>query len=217
MASGESREYDVRADRGFFAKDPARLARDLLGMVLVRVLEDGERLAGLVVETEAYGGAEDLGSHARGGRRTPRNESMYAAPGTAYVYFTYGMHHCMNLVGGKVDVPCAALIRAIEPCEGIDRMRLLRGTASGGRPRPVTDLGSGPGKLCRALSIDRALDGTDMVTSGVLYLEYPARRQRGRVRRTARIGLGDAGAWTHKPLRWFLSGNPHVSRGRPSG
>lgn len=205
----------MRAESEFFTKAPSRLARDLLGMVLVRVLDDGERLSGRIVETEAYGGAEDLGSHARRGRRTPRNESMFASPGTAYVYFTYGMHHCMNVVGAEVGVPGAALIRAIEPLEGVCRMGTLRGLAPSGRPRPITDLASGPGKLCRAMAIDRTLDGTDMVSSGVLYIEHPIAAARGKVCRTARIGLGSAEAWTYKPWRWFLSGNPYVSRGRP--
>ncbi|GMV26851.1 MAG: putative 3-methyladenine DNA glycosylase [Phycisphaerae bacterium] len=204
-----------RLDREFFSTSAPRLARALLGKVLVRVL-DGRRLAGVIVETEAYCGPRDLGSHARGGRRSARNEAMYAQAGTAYVYFTYGMHYCMNVVCGDVDEPVAVLLRALEPVEGTDAMSVLRGPSRGGRARPVTDLCSGPGKLCQALGIDRGLNHTDLVTSPVLFLEEPTRPVRLGVRRTARIGLGNAGAWTHKPLRWVVATNPHVSKGRPS-
>ncbi|MCC6428735.1 MAG: DNA-3-methyladenine glycosylase [Phycisphaerales bacterium] len=192
-----------------------KLAPRLLGTRLVRILADGTRLSGIIVEVEAYCGPKDLGSHARGGRRTPRNEAMYAQPGTAYVYFTYGMHFCMNIVCGEVDVPLAVLLRALEPVEGIERMRELRGPLSSGRPRPETDLCSGPGKLCQALAIDHRLNHVDLVTGHGAFLEPMLNKPKGRTLRTARIGLNTAGDWTHKPLRWLLSGNLHVSPARP--
>ena len=107
-----------RIPRSFLAVDPEKLARRLLGQRLVRTLGDGTRLAGIIVETEAYLGVRDRAAHSFGGRRTPRNESMFARPGTAYVYFTYGMHHCVNVVCGRRDEPVAVLIRALEPVEG---------------------------------------------------------------------------------------------------
>jgi len=167
----------------------------------VRLLESGERLSGAIVETEAYLGAEDRASHAFGGRRSARNEAMYAAPGTSYVYFTYGMHFCFNVVCAQVDVPHAVLVRALSPLEGLETMRARR-TASPARskrieragpaaaspptsshpsspprPRPPlrdTDLCSGPAKLCQALQIDRALNGADLTTDPRLWIELPS-------------------------------------------
>ncbi|HLO40221.1 MAG TPA: DNA-3-methyladenine glycosylase [Phycisphaerales bacterium] len=204
----------TRPARSFFEVSPVALASRLMGMRLVRVLEDGTRLSGLIVETEAYCGPRDLGSHAVGGRRTPRNESMYGPAGLAYVYFTYGMHFCMNVVCGEVDEPVAVLLRALEPAEGIEIMHRQRGSLAG-KGRKVTDLCSGPGKLCQAMAIDRGLNGVDLVTSDVLFLERPDGHKAPRLQRTARIGLNNAGDWTHRPLRWLIPGNPHVSPARP--
>jgi DNA-3-methyladenine glycosylase len=194
----------ARLPRDFFAEDARTLARRLLGCVLTRVI-DGERVAGIIVETEAYLGVRDAASHAFRGRRTPRNESMYARPGTLYVYFTYGMHHCCNVVCAAEGDPQAVLIRALEPLEGLERMR----DARGGRGR----LCSGPARLCQALSIDRGLDGEDLVRSARVFVESPPVGLRlGPVGRSPRIGVGYAGDWAQRPLRWFIRGNPHVSR-----
>ncbi|MBS0196656.1 MAG: DNA-3-methyladenine glycosylase [Planctomycetes bacterium] len=201
----------TRPNRRFFATDAATLAKRLIGCRLVRVLSDGERLSGVIVETEAYLGVQDRASHAFGGRRTARNEAMYSPPGTSYVYFTYGMHFCMNVVCGAVDEPAAVLLRALEPSEGLARMRLFRATPS--RPAPAdTDLCSGPGNLCRALAIDRALNGVDLVESDQIWVE---RGGFGRLRleTSPRIGIPNAGEWVDKPLRWFVAGHPHVSAG----
>jgi len=207
------------SDRRWFCKDPRRLAQDLLGMVLVRVLDDGTRLAGRIVETEAYLGVEDRAAHSFGGHRSPRNESMYARAGTAYVYFTYGMHHCFNVVCGKVDEPVAVLVRALEPLEGIEHMRGRRTTRRRRSPLREVDLCSGPGKLCQALDIDRSLDGEDLCASPRLFIERTARVGGGvgpiepeRIRVSARIGVESAGVWARRPLRWFCADSPHVSR-----
>ncbi|MEZ6241861.1 MAG: DNA-3-methyladenine glycosylase [Phycisphaerales bacterium] len=130
----------MRARRSFFSADSPTLAQRLLGATLVRVLDDGARLAGVIVETEAYIGPEDTCAHSVGGRRTERTEPMYAKPGTAYVYFTYGMHHCVNVVAGEVNQPVAVLIRALEPTEGLDIMRALR---SGVTPDSLSHGGGG--------------------------------------------------------------------------
>jgi DNA-3-methyladenine glycosylase len=204
----------TRLDRSFYQVSAETLASRLMGMLLVRVLEDGTRLSGLVVETEAYCGVDDLGSHAVRGRRTPRNEAMYGVPGLSYVYFTYGMHFCMNVVCGKVDEPVAVLLRGLEPVEGIETMHRFRGMQAGKR-RKDTDLCSGPAKICQAMGIDRSMNAVDMVTSDVLFMERPGSVRKGRLVRTARIGLNNAGEWTYKPLRWVRQGNPHVSPGRP--
>jgi DNA-3-methyladenine glycosylase len=196
---------DMRLLRDQFALPAAALAPRLLGCTLVRVLPGGERLAGIIVETEAYVGVEDRASHAFGGRRTPRNESMYGDAGTCYVYFTYGMHHCVNVVCSRRDDPQAVLIRALEPVEGVDLIRRRRG---GKAPGSCCD---GPGKLCEAMAIDRSLDGLDLVASETLWIE--GRRGGGPppVRTAARVGIGDKGVWTRRRLRWLVRGHPHVS------
>jgi DNA-3-methyladenine glycosylase len=192
-----------RLTREQYALPAAELAPRLLGCLLVR-RHRGERLSGVIVEVEAYTGVEDRASHAFGGRRTPRNESMYAEPGVGYVYFTYGMHHCVNVVCEAVDRPAAVLIRAIEPVDGLETMRRHRGGVR------TLDLCNGPAKLCQALAIDRALDRTDLVTGDDLWLEAGPGVS-GRVMAAARVGIGDKGAWTRRRLRWLVAGHPHVS------
>jgi len=198
-----------RLNRAFYHRDVVTVARSLLGQRLVRVLPDGMRLAGIIVETEAYLGIPDLAAHTCNGRRTARNASMWQDGGTAYVYFTYGMHHCFNVVAEKQEQPVAALIRALEPVEGMERMYAHRA-----RARRDVDLCSGPAKLCEALSINRTLDGVDMVTSKVLFIEQERQRAYSatRIRTTPRIGIAYAGEWTDKPLRFCLRNHPHVSR-----
>ena len=194
-----------RALRPFFRREPIPLARALL----VRVLPDGTRLAGTIVETEAYLGVPDRAAHTFGGRRTARNASMWRDGGHAYVYFTYGMHYCMNVVAEVADQPTAVLLRALEPTEGIDLMRKHRGRAA----RRDRDLCSGPAKLCQAMKIDRALDGADLVTSQVLFIEQVRRRAlpSSRIEITPRIGIAYAGEWARKPLRFHLKDCEHVS------
>ncbi len=199
--------------RDDLAVAPDELAPALLGQMLVRVLPDGTRLSGRIVETEAYLGERDLAAHSAGGRRTARNEVMYGAPGLAYVYFTYGMHHCFNVVCGAEGEPVAVLIRALEPELGIDRMRANRAMRLG---RHVLDreIASGPARLCQALAIDAALNGIDLTTSEEIRLER--RRwtpgQSETVKVGARIGVGYAGEWADAPLRWWVDGNPNTSR-----
>lgn len=200
-----------RLPRKFFARDADALARALLGRHLVRVLGDGARLAGRIVETEAYLGVPDRAAHSYGGRRTPRNAAMWGPPGHAYVYFIYGLHHCMNVVAARAGQPAAVLIRALEPLEGLDYMRAHRaGRIPAGRLRD-TDLCSGPAKLAQALRLDRTLDGTDLVAGEVLFLEQGARVAPREIVATPRIGVAYAGEWAAAPLRFFVAGNPHVS------
>ncbi|MBX3365424.1 MAG: DNA-3-methyladenine glycosylase [Phycisphaeraceae bacterium] len=200
-----------RLDRKFFARGAIELAAELIGRRLVRVLPRGDRLSGVIVETEAYVGVQDRASHAYGGRCTPRNRSMYGPPGTAYVYFTYGMHHCMNVVCGKEGEPAAVLIRAAKPIEGLGHMQVLRGR---GTIEP-TELCSGPGKLCQAMQIDRTLDGIDLVNSSELFLEIEGEGPISAIgiTRGPRIGLGDVGSWAKRRLRWYVSDSPYVSGG----
>jgi DNA-3-methyladenine glycosylase len=191
-----------------FDADPETVARRLLGQRLVRI-RDGQRLAGMIVEVEAYLGEADRAAHTFGGRRTARNESMYLPGGHLYVYFTYGMHHCMNVVCGKADEGIAVLLRALEPTEGLQTMRALSPTI-----RRDRDLCAGPARLARALDIDRRLDGLDLRASDAVFIERARRRAvpHPNILRTARIGVGYAGAWANRPLRFCVRGSPCLSR-----
>ncbi|HLP84802.1 MAG TPA: DNA-3-methyladenine glycosylase [Phycisphaerales bacterium] len=193
--------------REFLSRPAERVARELLGCVLVREI-DGQRVAGRIVETEAYLGVKDAGAHSFGGRRTPRVEAMYMQAGTAYVYFTYGMHYCMNVVCGAVDEPVAVLIRALEPTEGVDAMRVRRKNAKRER-----DLCSGPAKLCQAMGIGPELNKHDLLAGREMWLEVGEALPAKMVAKAARIGLGTESVWKTKPLRFLERGNPHVSVG----
>lgn len=197
----------------FYRRPVEAVARDLLGRLLVRQVE-GERLVVRLVETEAYLGAPDAASHAAGGRRTARNESLYLPGGYAYVYFVYGMHFCLNAVAGRRDEGGAVLLRAGEPVAGEARMRALRGLAGerGRRVRPG-DVAGGPGRLCHALGVDRAFDGVPLYR-GPLRILSGEPVPDAAVATGPRIGVayaGEAAAW---PLRFAVAGNPHVSRPR---
>jgi DNA-3-methyladenine glycosylase len=181
------------------------VARDLLGKRLVVPTASGVRVAGIIVETEAYRAPRDRASHAYGGRRTRRTETMYQVGGTAYVYFVYGMHHQFNIVTGAEGVAHAVLIRALEPVEGLDVMRRRR------PGRPDHRLASGPGTLCLALGIDRSLDRADLLGDRVWLEEGSARIPRSAIARGPRVGIDYAGEWAARPWRFWLRGNPCVS------
>lgn len=208
--------------RRFFATDPVTLARKLLGCTLARTLPDGTRLAGTIVETEAYLGIPDTSSHTFGGRRTERVTSMWAKPGTAYVYFTYGMHYCMNISAGAEGDPVAVLLRAIEPTEGLDRIRALRtGTKPRKKPLADLDLCAGPARLCQALAIGKAHDGLDLCGGVVPKLGGLAVERRkiapladDQIVTGPRVGLSGDDQWTHAPLRFAIAGSPYMSRPR---
>jgi DNA-3-methyladenine glycosylase len=173
----------------FFDRDTVAVARDLLGKVLVREMA-GRHLWGRLVEVEAYLGPDDLAAHSSGGRRSPRNEVMYGPAGHAYVYFTYGMHHCLNFVTQPEGVPQAVLVRALEPGPGVGRC-------------------SGPGLVCRALNIDRALNGVALVPPQMYVIDDHAPSRQWFA--TPRIGIGDQGDWTDRALRFCLA-SPELSR-----
>ena len=188
--------------RNFYARDPRLVAPDLLNKLLVH----GGR-SGRIVEVEAYAGAEDPGSHAFRGR-TARNATMFGAPGLLYVYLSYGMHWCANAVCGEEGVGVAVLLRALAPVDGVDEMRAARGPAVRDR-----HLCAGPGRLCQALGIARAHDGADLVTGdrGPVIVDdgTPPPAVPGN---SLRIGL-TAGA--DRPWRWFVPGDPNLSRPGP--
>ena len=196
----------VKLPREFYTRSNVlTVARDLLGKLLVVPSEDGQRVSGMIVEVEAYRGPEDRASHAYGGRRTKRTETMYSEGGIAYVYFVYGMYYQFNVVCNVPDVPHAILVRALEPVEGIELMRERR------HQHPDHNLTNGPGKLCIALNIDRALDGADLLGDRVWIEEYKAISPR-RIARGPRIGIDYAQEWISKPWRFWIRDNSYVSR-----
>ena len=151
--------------RQFYTRsDTLEIAKDLLGKVLVVPAKTGERVSGIIVETEAYLGAEDKAAHSYNNRRTKRTETMFAVGGTVYIFFIYGMYFQFNIVVGEIDTPHAILVRAVEPFENIEIMRERRGKMKN------TNLTSGPGKLCIALDIDRRFNNADL-TGNEIWLE----------------------------------------------
>ena len=193
----------------FYARPTAEVARRLLGQVLVSDVRS-RRTAGRIVETEAYVGPHDPACHAWGGRRTPRCEWLYGPPGTAYIYFTYGMHWCLNAVTEAPGYPAAVLIRALEPLAGLETMRRRRGGVPDGQ------LCSGPARLCEALGITGALNGVSLARRAAagespLRIVSDGRRPstRSRVAVTPRIGVTRAAEW---PLRFLLKDSPWASR-----
>lgn len=196
-----------RLTRSFFRREPGVVARGLLGHTLVHVV-NGIRLAGIIVETEAYLGVVDKACHSYGGRRTRRTETMYGQAGTSYVYLNYGVHRLFNIVVAKVDDPKAVLIRALEPTEGFERMYENRPAA-----KSVVDLCSGPGKLGAALQIELDDDGVDLACDNRLFVEHSGRKiSSSGIVSCPRIGVGYAEEWSEKPLRFYLHGSPHVSK-----
>lgn len=191
--------------RDFFARPTLLVARELLGQRLVRHWE-GQRLAGRIVEVEAYIGMDDLASHARFGK-TKRNAAMFGPPGCAYVYLIYGMYACLNLVTEAENFPAAVLIRALEPIEGIEIQQQRRGASVA-----LRDLARGPGRLCQALAIDRSLDGVDVCAPGApLWIEPDADIAAEDVMQGPRIGVtGDEAART-APWRFLVRESPWVS------
>lgn len=180
--------------RDFYLQDGLTVAQALLGKLLVHHTPEGT-LAGRVVETEAYLGPEDRAAHSYGGRRTARTEVMYGQGGFAYVYFIYGMHCCMNVVASGMDMPQAILLRAVEPAPAYGR--LLRKA-------------DGPGKLCQAMAIDRSCNGLDLCGNWLYLLEDGFIPES--IAQSPRIGIDYAGAAKNYPWRFYLPGNPHVSK-----
>lgn len=192
----------------FYARSALVVARELLGARLVRILPDGSRLSGRIVETEAYSGLDDMASHGRS-KRTKRSAPMWDVPGRAYIYFTYGMYWMLNVVAEPVDYPAAVLIRAIEPLEGLDIMRQQRSD------RKMAEWTSGPARLVIALTITGALNTADMTrTDSGLWIEPDETIPDSLVRTGPRIGLGKTPEpWFTIPWRWWVAGNPYVSAG----
>ena len=184
----------------FFARPADAVGRELLGAVMVSRI-GGVVTAGRIVETEAYLGYDDPAAHGYLGRKNERNAAIFGPPGSWYVYLSYGMHWCANLVCAREGEAAAVLVRALEPLDGLDVMRARRGGAMSD-----TQLCSGPGKLCQALGITRELDGRTMAGSGVEVLRGTPPES---VTATTRIGITKAADW---PMRFVVTGSPWISR-----
>jgi DNA-3-methyladenine glycosylase len=196
----------TKLPREFYTRsDVLEVARDLLGKKLVVPNRNGARVAGIIVETEAYRGPEDRASHAYGGRRTNRTETMYGIGGTAYVYFVYGMYNQFNVVTSIEDIPHAVLVRALEPVEGLDIIRRRR------PGRSEYEWTSGPGRLCVALGIDRRLNNADLLDERV-WIEEGVSVSPPQIARGARVGIDYAQEWVAKPWRFWMKDNPFVSK-----
>src|ERR1035437_339968 len=195
--------------REFFGRPAAEVAPDLLGQVLVHDGPDGQ-VAAVIVETEAYAGQADPASHAYRGR-TARNAVMFGEPGHAYVYFTYGMHFCVNLVCQPVGLAAAVLLRAGRVIEGADTAAVRRGGAASRTGLRENDLARGPARLCRALGIDRGLNGVDVCDpASPLRLQAPpdpGGRLVSQVERGPRVGVSRA---AEAPWRFWIGGEPTV-------
>lgn len=183
----------MKPPRAFFERSALTVARELIGMHLVH--DDGVRVRrGRIVETEAYMGPRDRAAHSSRGR-TSRTEVMFGPPGYAYVYLIYGFWNCLNVVTAAVGVPHAVLLRAIEPLAGID------------------DKTWGPGLMCRALDVDRRMNGIDL-RGDRLWIERPRRAPGVAIGRSARIGCESAGEWALRPWRFFDRASCYVSTSR---
>lgn len=187
--------------RAFYARPTLEVARDLIGKTLLRRTLDGVA-GGVIVETEAYVAAIDPSAHGFRGQ-TPRNQSMFGEPGRAYVYRSYGIHFCLNVVTEAEGAAAAVLIRAIRPTVGVELMRLRRGERIVDR-----DLARGPGRLCQALALSLTDDGTDLLGDALWIGETSGLAEALPVATTPRVGISQAAEW---PWRFVVVGDPYVS------
>jgi DNA-3-methyladenine glycosylase len=188
-----------RLGRDFFNRETLQVARELLGMRLVRI-DSRQRLSGVIIEAEAYRGEEDQGCHAHAGR-TPRTRVMYGPPGHAYIYFTYGMHWMLNFVTEEVGYPAAVLIRAVHPLEGLHLISKRR------EPQPPQRWTDGPAKLCQAFGIDGSLNAHDICSPDAqIFVEHGDPIPDSSVTKSPRVGLNNVPEpWKSIPWR-FMTG-----------
>lgn len=193
----------MKLEKNFFLVDGVTLAKNLLGKVLVRKI-DNKILKARIVETEAYMGPLDKAAHSYKNRRTNRTEPMFLEGGHIYIYLIYGMYHCFNISANKKDIPEAVLIRAVEPLENIEYMKQLRNV------KKDEDISNGPGKLTKALAIDKNLNTLDITKSAEIWLEddnYTITN----IIETKRIGIDYAEEYKDKLWRFYISENRYVS------
>lgn len=190
----------------FYQRDALIVAKDLLGMTLVREY-DGKVGRFKIVETEAYRGIEDKGAHVYGGKITPRTKPMFEAGGITYIYLIYGMYYCLNIVGNKEGEPHCILIRGVEPLD--DEALAMCHENRSIKSKKLKDLTNGPGKLCKALDITKELNAHTVLERGPLYIvegqvpEY--------IEVDKRINIDYAEEYKDKEWRFYIKGNPFVS------
>lgn len=192
--------------KDFYMRESLAVARDLLGKILVRYIE-GEAYRFKIVETEAYMGKDDKGAHAYGGKKTPRTAPMFEEGGITYIYLIYGMYNCLNIVANVKDIPQGVLIRAVEPVDekSINFARANRNI----RSRKIEDLTNGPGKLCKAMKIDRTLNATSVLEKGELWIEdAPLCTD---IVTDKRINIPYAEEYQDVEWRFYIRGNSFVS------
>lgn len=194
-------ERTTPISREFYSQPTLQVARQLLGKILVRIEDNGERTSGMIIETEAYIGETDLACHARVGL-TPRTSVMYGEPGLAYVYFTYGLHWLLNFVTESAGFPAAVLIRSVQPVEGISRIAARR------KGIATTHWTDGPAKLTRAFAIGKPFNGYDTcIENPALFVEDAEPIQDYAVTKTPRVGLNSVPEpWKSKPWRFLVTG-----------
>lgn len=190
----------------FYLRDGLEVARDLLGKIIVREIDE-EKFYFKIVETEAYLGPEDKGAHSYGGKVTPRTKPIFDEGGITYIYLIYGMYYCLNIVANKENVPHCVLIRAVEPLneKAITFSKANRPIKS----KKLQDLTNGPGKLCKALKIDKGLNEINVTKKGELYIlegEEP-----DEIVMDKRINIDYAEEYKDKEWRFYIQGNPYVS------
>jgi DNA-3-methyladenine glycosylase len=195
----------------FYMQDTLCAAKELLGKYLVHNTSNG-RIVGKIVEVEAYIGPNDKGSHSYGGKRTARNETMYAVGGTAYVYIIYGMYYCMNVVTSKIDKPEAVLIRAVEPVEGCDIMAQNRFEKSFNEltKKQVYNLTSGPGKLCIAMGINKEENGENLCGNKLFITQSSS--EKFEIVEAKRIGIDYAEEAKDYLWRFYIKDNKYISK-----
>lgn len=186
--------------------DVVSVARELLGKHVYSFI-DGKLTGGIIVETEAYRGPDDRGSHAYNNKRTLRNEMMYSAGGVAYMYICYGIHDMLNIVTGIEGMSHAALIRAIEPTEGLETMRIRRGIFEQDRR-----LCQGPGALAKALGLTKFHNGTDLQGDNLWLTDEGVYYEEDQIVASARVGMNFDGPFKTIPWRFYVRRNPYVSR-----
>lgn len=190
----------------YLNQDVLFLAKDLLGKVLFTQI-DGEVTAGVIVETEAYFGVQDKASHAYGGRRTNRTETLYSEGGISYVYLCYGIHHLFNVVSSVASEPHAVLIRAIEPLVGKELMELRRNM-----PATRASISSGPGSAAKALGIDQSFNRKELIGEEIWIEDHGIRYTTNEIAAVPRVGVAYAQEHALLPWRFFVIGNKYVSK-----
>jgi len=193
--------------REFYAgEDILHISRQLLGKTICTKVQ-GKLTTARITELEAYIAPDDRASHAYQWKRTPRNETMYARPGTCYMYICYGIHHLCNVVTGPENLPHAILLRAVEPLTGEDTMLQRRGMS-----KIKKNLTAGPGLLSQALGLDKSYDATDLTVKKLLWIEDAETISEQDIVQTVRIGIDSAGKAVHYPYRFYIKNNPWVSK-----